>query len=128
MDNAWAPVYKPEELTTVLTLDDDALKGAFYVETAWFWPAYPVNDKTGRLDVKPHKHDHPEVLALFGTNREDPHELGGELEVWLNGEKHIITKSCLIFIPAGLEHGPVKWNRIDRPIFHFATGTGKKHT
>jgi hypothetical protein len=128
MENVWAPVYKSDELTTVLTLDDDVIKGAFYVETAWFWPTYPVNDKSGRLDVQPHQHDYDEVLALFGTNPDNPTELHGEVEVWLNGEKHLITKSCLVFIPKGLTHGPIRWKRIDQPIFHFACGTGKKHT
>jgi hypothetical protein len=128
VQNVWAPVYKPDEITTVLTLDDDVLKGAFYVETAWFWPTYPVNDASGRLDLKPHRHEYDEVLALFGSDTRNPSDLGGELEIWLGGEKHIITKSCLVFIPKGLIHGPIKWNRIDRPIFHFAVGTGKKHT
>ncbi|MDD5703015.1 MAG: hypothetical protein PHU23_13310 [Dehalococcoidales bacterium] len=128
MVNDWAPVYKPDELTTVLSLDDDVIKGAFYVECAWFWPTYPVNDTSGRLDLHSHYHDYDEVLALFGTDMKDPSDLCGEVEVWLDGEKHIITKSSLVFIPKGLVHGPIKWNRIDKPIFHFACGTGKKHT
>lgn len=122
----WTPKHSPEQVTSVAGLDDEVLKGAFYVGGAWFWPrdsATLAKDES----IEPHKHDHDEVLGQFGTNPEDPHDLCGELEVWLDDEKHIVTKSCLIFIPKGLKHGPIKLNRIDRPIFHFAIITGKKY-
>jgi oxalate decarboxylase/phosphoglucose isomerase-like protein (cupin superfamily) len=37
----------------------------------------------------------------------------------MGGEKHIITKTCLIFVPRGIIHSPVTLNRIDTPIFMF---------
>ena len=63
-----------------------------------------------------------EVVAFFGTNPEDPWDLCGEVELWLGDEKHIITKSSLVFIPKGLKHCPLIARRVDRPIFHFTTG------
>ena len=123
-DAPWTPVYKPEELTRVLWLDSEVVEGAFHVATAWFWP--PLAERT-ESDVQPHKHEYDEVLAQFGTNPEDPHDLCGEMEIWMDDEKHVITKSSLIFIPKGLKHGPIRFNRVDRPIFHFAMHTGKKY-
>ncbi len=35
-------------------------------------------------------------------------------------EMHTITKSSLIFIPAGMPHMPLSLKRVDRPIFHFS--------
>ena len=106
------------------------LEGAFYVGGSWFWPrkipAVALADRPNA--VKPHQHDFDEVLALFGTSREDPHDLCGELEVWLGNEKHIVTKSCIIYIPKGLIHGPIGFNRIDRPIFHFGCGPAKMYS
>ena len=61
-----------------------------------------------------------------GTNPDYPNDLFGEVEMFLNGEKHLLTKSCLTFIPAGLEHGPIRMTRMDRPILHFCCGTTKK--
>jgi hypothetical protein len=61
-------------------------------------------------------------LAFFGTDRGDPNDLCGELEIWLEDEKHVITKNCAIYIPKGLKHGPVGFNRIDKPIFHNVSG------
>jgi hypothetical protein len=108
----------------ILYLDDSVVKGAFFLETCWMHPSLV----TDQGDVLPHKHDFDEVLALFGSDIKDPHNLGGELEIWLGGEKHIVTKSCIVFIPKGIEHGPIKFNKIDRPIFHFACGMTKKYS
>ena len=115
---------RPEDQTEVLLLDDDVVKGAFVVDTVWFWPERVTRTES---DVKPHKHNYDEVLAIFGTNPKDPHDLGGELEMWLNDEKHIITKSALVFIPKGLQHGPIRFTKMERPIFHFAISLSKKY-
>jgi hypothetical protein len=115
---------RPEDQTEVLFLDDDVIKGAFVVECVWFWPE---RAKKAESDVEPHKHDYDEVLAIFGTNLEDPHDLCGELELWLEDEKHIITKSALIFIPKGLQHGPIRFTRLEKPVFHFAISLSKKY-
>jgi hypothetical protein len=114
----------PEDDDSVLlNLDDSVVKGAFLVQASWTLPSQMANEPP----VPPHKHDFNEVLAQVGTDLQNPHDLGAELEIWLGGEKHIITKSCIIFIPKGLEHGPIKYNRIDRPIFHFICGAGRRY-
>lgn len=99
----------------VLYLDDEVIKGAFYVATTWFWKATGPGPQA-------HVHDFPEVLGFFGTNPKDAHDLGGEVELWLDGEKHLMTKSFLAYIPAGMKHCPLQVTRADRPIFHFSTG------
>jgi hypothetical protein len=123
----WTKMINPEELTTVLYLDNEVVKGAFYTEVAWFWPRSQEDLTKDDVDVEPHKHDHDEVLAVFGTDTKNIHDLGGEMEVFLDGERHIVTKSCLLFIPKGLMHGPIRFLRIDRPVFHFAIHTGKMY-
>ena len=42
------------------------------------------------------------------------------LEVTINGERHLLTKSSLIFAPAGLPHMRISIKRVDRPMFHFS--------
>ena len=109
--------------THIVNLDDSVIKGALGIQTRWQMPEDFINKEP----VTPHSHDFDEYLCQFGTDVNNPHDLGAELEIWLGGEKHIITKSCVIYIPKGLEHGPIKYNRIDRPIFHFGVCTGKKY-
>jgi hypothetical protein len=117
--NSWSPAYKPQDRTRILRLDEEVMKGArLYATAVWFWPAMMETDISERSS-KPHVHDHDEVLGLIGTNPNDPRDLCGESEITLGGEKHIVDKSALIYIPAGLEHGPFRELRIDRPILHF---------
>lgn len=118
----WEPKYRGDELKSMLYLSEDVIKGAFYVEAAWFFPGMVIQDDS-QDTIKPHAHDYDEVQALFGTNLEDPYDLGGELEFWIDDEKQVINKSCLIFLPKGLRHGPIYWRRMDRPVFHFVAGT-----
>ena len=124
-DSPYETKFRPEEQTEILLLDGDVLQGAFVVEAVWFWP-----ERVNRTedDVVSHAHDYDEVLALFGTNMDDPHDLGGECEAWLDDEKHIITKSCFIFIPKGLMHGPFKFTKMERPVFHFIVALTNKYS
>lgn len=105
----------------LLYLDDEILKGAFYVECVWIMPGsrYP-----GVAEPNPHAHDFDEVVSFIGSNLDDPWDLGGEIELWLEGEQHILTRSCLVFIPKGMKHCPLIIRRVDRPIYHSAVGTG----
>ncbi len=102
--------------TPMVYLDDEVIKGAFYVECVWFWEG---SDKS---EVEAHTHPFDEVITFFGSNPDDPHDLCGEVELWLEDEKHILTKSCLVFVPKGMKHCPLIIRRVDRPIFHFTAG------
>ena len=109
--------------TRVAFLDDEVLKGAFYFECIWRWQPSPEG-----ISVKPHAHDFDEVLAFFGTNPENLFDLCGEVELWLDDEKHTITESCTVFIPRGLKHCPLIFHRVDRPIFYLTTGPSTMYT
>jgi hypothetical protein len=116
--NAWSPTYRPQDRTKILRLDEKVVKGAkLFAEAAWFWPAM-VETEISERSTKPHVHTYYEVLGLIGTNPDDPYDLCGESEITLGGEKHIINKSVLIYIPAGLEHGPFREMKMNRPIIH----------
>jgi hypothetical protein len=123
----WSPAYKPQDRTRILRLDEEIYKGAKLYSTAvWFWPAM-LKTEISERSTKPHVHDYDEVLGLIGTNPNDPHDLCGETEVFMGGERHLVNKSALIYIPAGLEHGPFRETRIDRPIIHFEFRNTGKH-
>lgn len=98
------------------------IKGVFLAQAGWVLPS--------DLPCEPgqsHRHDFDELLGTFGTYYKNPHDLGGEIEFWLGGEKHIMTKSFIVFIPKGLIHGPIKFNCIYRPMFCFDTGKGREY-
>lgn len=128
-DAALPPGVDPESITNteshrkILSLDDLVLKGSPYTETVWMWPAggdvYPET-----AVPHSHAHDHDETLGFFSTDFEDPYDLHGEIEFWIDDEKFILTKSCLIFLPKGTYHCPLVIHKVERPIFHFSTGPG----
>jgi hypothetical protein len=102
--------------TRVLWIDDKVVEGAFQMNVSWY-----LKPQTGQEPLPAHSHDESEIIGFFGNNHEDPHDLGGEVEFWFEDEKHLITRSCLIFVPANITHCPLILKRVDRPIFHFST-------
>jgi len=122
----WSPaaprVWVSDRAARVMFLDNEVLKGAFYVECVWI---YKQSEGKG---PPAHTHDFDEVIAFFGSNQKDPFDLGAEVEFWLGDEKHILTKSCVVFVPKGLKHCPLIFRRVDAPIFHFTTGPSSMYT
>lgn len=107
----------------LLWLDEKIVKGAFYMEIVMLEPG---SKSTGEW-VKPHTHDVDEILGFVGTGLEHPHDLDGEVELWLEDEKHVLTQSCLVFVPRGLKHCPLVIERVAKPIIHFSVLTGSQY-
>ena len=114
---------KPATPTHVMWLDGDIIPGAFYSESVWIWPECASEKPAAQA----HTHDFTEAITFFGTNFEDPKDLCGEVELWLDGEKHIMTRSFMAYIPAGMIHCPLIVRRVARPIFHFTVGLGREY-
>jgi hypothetical protein len=106
-------------------LDSDVIPGAFYSECVWIWPECA---SATRVAAKAHTHPFTEIVTFFGTNPDDPRDLCGEVEFWIEDEKHVMTTSFMAYIPAGMKHCPLIARRVDRPIFHFTIGPGKQYT
>ena len=104
--------------TRVLWLDDQVVDGAFHMNVSWYRKASPT------FKEQSHVHDTDEIIGFFGSDPDDPYNLGGEVEIWLEDEMHLIDRSCMIFVPAGMRHCPLVLRRVGRPIFHFTTVTG----
>lgn len=102
--------------TRILHLGGEMFEGAFSVACVWYYKGSDV------VLTDAHSHDYDQTIAFIGSDPHNPHDLGGEIELWLDGGKHILTRSCVIFLPKGLEHCPQIVRKVDRPIFHFATG------
>ncbi len=121
----WNPVpYGDKEAMRLIAMDDSIMKGAFYMETAWFWPGKWPQKRSPESNTKEHSHPFNEAVAFIGTNPKDPYDLGGEVELWVNGQQNILDKSFVAFIPAGTKHCPLIINKVVKPIFHFTAGMG----
>jgi hypothetical protein len=100
-------------------IDDYVAKGSFHVQCVWCLKA-----SDGSIE-RAHTHDFDEVISFLGTDPEHPYDLGGEIEIWLDDEKYVINKSCLVFVPKGLKHCPLSITRMDRPFLHFVATSSK---
>ena len=103
-----------------LVIEDEVggtVEGAYYLETCMILRT----GTTEPLKVS-HTHPFPEYLIFLGTNPEDQFDLGGEVELWMGDEKHLITRTCAVFCPAGVPHCPLIVHRVDRPFMFITTG------
>jgi len=112
------PTYTKESgITRVVDLSSKVIENAACsIGTTWIWPKSDITDK---ISVQAHIHPFVEVLGFFGTNPDDDHDLCGEVEIWIEDEKYIMTRSFMVYIPPGIKHCPLIVRRVERPIFHF---------
>jgi hypothetical protein len=107
----------------VLWMDSDVMDGAFQMNTAWYL-TMPENDP----EVSEHVHeDCDEIIGFFGSDPANPYDLGAELEYGVAGETHLIDRTSMIFIPAGMSHNPMRFISLNRPVFHFSILTKGKY-
>ena len=95
----------------ILWLDNKVVPGAFTFLCSWYL-------RPPEQHLPAHEHEYAEMIGFIGSNPDDPYDLGGEIEMWLEDEQYILTKSCIIYVPEGMKHGPMIIKRVDRPILH----------
>jgi len=107
--------------TRILWLEDEIISGASSVILSWYWKA---TEKEGSPS---HVHDFDEVIGFIGSDPQNPRDLGGEVELWLEDERYLLNESCLVFIPRGLRHCPLRVTKVDRPILFMAFSTTTRY-
>jgi hypothetical protein len=94
-----------------LYLDSKILEGCpVFVEIYWITEIPDPNP-----GVFSHTHEYDQLLIYMGADPKNSDDLGAELEIELEGEKHIINKTSAIYIPKGMKHCPITHKRVDRP-------------
>jgi hypothetical protein len=65
-----------------------------------------------------HSHNNEEILCFIGGNPKDITDFGAEVEIELGPEheKHVITQTACVSIPANLQHCPLNIRKVDKPI------------
>jgi hypothetical protein len=99
----------------ILWMDSNVCEGAFQMNTAWYFAPAPRDPI-----FTEHVHDYDELIGFYGSDANDPYDLGGVIEFSINGEAHRLTRSTMIWCPAGATHNPMRILEVNRPIFHFS--------
>ena len=70
------------------------------------------------LFSKTHTHNNAEILCFIGGNPRDITDFGAEVEMSLGQEqeKHVITQTSCVSIPANLPHCPLNIKKVTKPI------------
>lgn len=78
----------------------------------------------GVTDEKPpHKHNCDEIFLFLGSTKDDPKDLGAEVEFWLGEgeqtEKIKFDTSAVIFVPKRMLHLPFFCRNVRKPLLHM---------
>ena len=114
----------PWQNTLYINEELQKTKGVLYLETNIVLRPIAGGEEEGS---KPHCHPFDEYLMFLGMDADDPFRLGGEVEFWIEEEKHIITETCAIFVPKGIYHCPFYIRKVDRPFMFITTGNTSKY-
>ena len=65
-----------------------------------------------------HKHEHEQYLCFLGGDFSNVGDFQGEVEILLGeeGEKYIVNKTTILYLPPWTVHCPLRFTRVDKPI------------
>ena len=92
-------------------MSGDLVPGSkMYIETGWI---LAMPDPNPHIDE--HTHDYDEIVIHLGTDPSNQEDLGGVIEIGIDGEPVTIDSTSAIYIPKGVKHGPLVWKRFSKP-------------
>ena len=118
---------------TIGFLDGTTFEGCNEYQIFWVGPkpygAYGTK-AWGEISHGPHTHKYPELFVHLGTDPDNPYDLGAEVEMHVGPEmeKHIITRSTIMCLPADFVHGPWRILKVTRPFLIVTINQSPKHT
>ncbi len=77
---------------------------------------------------QPHVHEFPQFLNFYSANPKDAHDFDAEVEITIEGEKHVIKEPSSVYVPAGTHHGPVVFARINKPLLFIDLAVGEEYS
>ncbi len=75
----------------------------------------------------PHIHKYDEFLIFLGAELPDLcSSFDAEIDLWMGEEmeKHTITSTTIVFIPKGVQHAPLNFRKINKPVLFHALYLG----
>lgn len=89
-----------------------------YIEFGWIWD--PPNP-----DLPKMRHDnYDEIVLHIGSDPENPEALGGTLQFGLGEEFLEFDTTHCVYAPRGMDHGPLRWKEVRRPLIELAMMLG----
>jgi hypothetical protein len=108
---------------TIVFTDNDIIEGSYHLWASWVTSSpIPAHG--------PHTHNDDEMLVFMGSDTDNKDDLGCEVEICMGPEmeKHIFRESTLVYIPANLVHGPIRFRNFKRPFIFIQDQRAPKIT
>lgn len=117
---AGTPVKNRQGPSSMTMMSNGLVPGCnIYIEGGWVW---------GMPDPNPHifehAHDYEEIVVHFGTDYKNPEELGAEIDFYVGGEALRLDRTSAVYVPRGVPHGPLVWEKYRSPHFEMAIMPG----
>jgi len=92
-----------------------------YIEPGWI---YGMPEPNPHIHEMTHRYD--EIVLHFGSDPDNPEELGGEIDFFVGGQPLKFSTTTALFVPRGVRHGPLIWKKFSKPHVEmaFIIGTG----
>jgi hypothetical protein len=111
---------KGRQNPTMTYMSNDLVPGSdTYIEIGWVYEMPEPNPH-----IHAHDHNYPEIVLHVGTDPDNPEDLGAEIEFIVGGEKIVINKTSALFIPKGVDHGPLTWKSVKKPHLQMVVMPG----
>ncbi len=106
----------PENCRPLVFIDQTVIPDAeFGCDTRWYLPG--GWSRPGHLIMDTHTEPHGTSLALIAYDYNNLTELGAEAELWIAGERHLLTKGFWAYIPPRVSQGPLIIRNVTKQLF-----------
>jgi hypothetical protein len=96
------------------------------VFAAYSW-VFPTDEEV--FWVHPHVHDDfDEVLMWMGSDPDNVHDLGADLYMTIEDERHVLNTTGAVYIPKGVKHCPLGFQSVRRPFTFMALALSGDYT
>ena len=104
--------YIPKECTIFSTqLDGNIVEDCLFIQVGWYKKEF---ESEGMI-----VHDSDEILIFVGNDLENPEDLCAEVQLQLENDILDITKTSVVYVPAGTAHGNIRVKNLRKPVFYY---------
>ena len=89
-----------------------------YLEFGWIW------DVPSRPIPKMRHDNYDEIVLHIGSDPDDPEDLGATMQFGMGDDLLEFDTTHCAFIPRELDHGPLIWKEVRRPMIEIAMMLG----
>jgi hypothetical protein len=89
-----------------------------YLEIGWIW------DVPSRAIPRMRHENYDELVLHVGSNPDAPEDLGATMRFDLGDEPTEFDTTHCVFLPKGMNHGPLVWEEVRRPMIEIAMMLG----